>query len=239
METFAKKLASSEERCTSLSDKDYLRLWKALFYSMWMADKPSYQQNLAKRLGDIWLDIHKVSSEAGLLYVRTFWETMTREWPGIDRHRLDKYYFMVRRFLLAGFECMKHEDWDLECIRAYNKVLSELPLNPTRGDVPDALRIYFLENFSKVFMHMEASDLSAEVSQELLRPYVELAAHSVTKPVLSMAETLFKSLLEDNVCDSLNVQSVGKLALSLGEVEDCTTLNRKVLYAASQLLLKA
>lgn len=54
-----------------------------------MADRPSYQQNLATRLGDILLDLHRVDSQAALLYARTFWETICREWSGIDRLRLD------------------------------------------------------------------------------------------------------------------------------------------------------
>lgn len=29
------------------------------------------------------------------LFLQTFWQTMNREWPGIDRLRLDKFY-MVR-----------------------------------------------------------------------------------------------------------------------------------------------
>lgn len=30
------------------------------------------------------------------LFLQTFWQTMNREWAGIDRLRLDKFY-MVRR----------------------------------------------------------------------------------------------------------------------------------------------
>lgn len=201
-----------------------------------MADKPSYQQNLAKRLGDIWLDIHRINSEAGLLYVSTFWETICREWSGIDRLRLDKYYFLLRRFMLAGFECMREGRWEVDSICAYNKILVKYPLNPTRGDVPDALRIYFLENFANIFVHIEGEGLSVEASRELLRPYVELAGESLKKSILDAAEAMFKELAQQEMKNKLDVKAIGKLALSLGEVEECTLENRKLLYSANQLL---
>lgn len=89
-------------RCMDLTDKEYLCLWKALFYciyraiiillmwwllGMWMADKVKYQQNLAQQLGDIWIDLHKVSPAAGLTYAAAFWQTICREWTKIDRLR--------------------------------------------------------------------------------------------------------------------------------------------------------
>lgn len=76
-----------EAHCTELGHAEYLKLWKALFYCMWMADKPSNQQGLATRLGDMWLNLHRVAPEAGLAYARAFWETICREWTGIDRLR--------------------------------------------------------------------------------------------------------------------------------------------------------
>lgn len=37
--------------------------------------------------------IHVVNSlEAQYLFIQTFWQTMNREWQGIDKLQLDKYY---------------------------------------------------------------------------------------------------------------------------------------------------
>lgn len=67
---------------------------------MWMADKPLYQQklsdNLAALVPIVWIDNR-------ILFQSTFWETMGREWTGIDILRTDKFYLLMRRFCAAAF----------------------------------------------------------------------------------------------------------------------------------------
>lgn len=229
-----------EGRCEDLEAGEYLRLWKALFYCLWMADKPSYQQNLAVRLGDIWLDLHQRSPAAGIRYARAFWETICREWAGIDRHRLDKYYFLVRRFYLAGFETVfSHQRCDSQQIRAIGKVLMEWPLNPTRGDVPDALRIYLVENLVVIFraaaLSKHAGPLAGDDVQEMFRPFVELVAQNEKKPVMAAFGCMYKELPVE-LSNTVDVREIGRLCLSRGEVKEVPTKNRQLLYAASQLL---
>lgn len=50
-----------------------------------MSDKPLVQQALATELADILLKIPDPSSS--LLFLKGFWQTIVREWPGIDRLR--------------------------------------------------------------------------------------------------------------------------------------------------------
>lgn len=60
---------------------------------MWVQDEPLLQEELANIISQL---IHVVnSSEAQHLFIQTFWQTVNREWQGIDKLRLDKYY-MVR-----------------------------------------------------------------------------------------------------------------------------------------------
>jgi uncharacterized protein YdaU (DUF1376 family) len=57
----------------------------ALEEGYWMSDKPLVQQALATELADILLKIPDPSSS--LLFLKGFWQTMVREWHGIDRLR--------------------------------------------------------------------------------------------------------------------------------------------------------
>ena len=50
-----------------------------------MSDKPLVQQALASELAEILLTIESTASS--LAFLRGFWETMVREWIGIDRLR--------------------------------------------------------------------------------------------------------------------------------------------------------
>lgn len=36
-------------------------------------------------------------------YIKCFWDTMVREWRGIDRYRLDKYCLLIRKMMDQTF----------------------------------------------------------------------------------------------------------------------------------------
>lgn len=36
-------------------------------------------------------------------YIKCFWDTMVREWCGIDRYRLDKYCLLIRKMMDQTF----------------------------------------------------------------------------------------------------------------------------------------
>lgn len=66
-----------------------MRLWKGLFYYMWMSDKPLIQEELAESLSKI---VHCLKTkEVVLLYTECVLRTLGVEWFGIDQYRLDKF----------------------------------------------------------------------------------------------------------------------------------------------------
>ena len=82
-----------------LDDVSTLRIWKALFFCMWMSDKPLVQEETAHTLAAL-VRLVPASQRPG--WCQAFFETMVREWMTIDRHRLDKFCFLIgtsrRRF---------------------------------------------------------------------------------------------------------------------------------------------
>jgi ribosomal RNA-processing protein 1 len=88
------KIFLASRRGPSTTELDFLKLWKGLFYCMWMSDKTPIQQELATELAQL---VH-IFADATLvaLWLRTFHLTMRREWHMIDKYRLDKYYSLMR-----------------------------------------------------------------------------------------------------------------------------------------------
>ncbi|EEB08312.1 nucleolar protein Nop52 family protein [Schizosaccharomyces japonicus yFS275] len=122
---------------------DFLKLWKGLFYCMWMADKPRYQQQLAQELADL---TPFLRPENRLLFLQTFWETMGREWVGLDALRIDKFYSLMRRFANAGFKNVKVEGEQKgldEALAEYNQMLIEGPFDSENLSYPAGV-IYHL-----------------------------------------------------------------------------------------------
>lgn len=55
------------------------------YKGFWMSDKPLIQQALASELAEMLLTISNPAYS--LAFLSGFWETITREWNGIDRLR--------------------------------------------------------------------------------------------------------------------------------------------------------
>lgn len=86
-----------------------LKLWKGLFYALWMCDRPLPQQQLCDELSHSLLAV--LPDPAVAPWLRGFWATMAREWTtGIDVLRMEKFLLLVRRVLGAGLAWMRSRE---------------------------------------------------------------------------------------------------------------------------------
>ncbi|KAH6631420.1 nucleolar protein,Nop52-domain-containing protein [Chaetomium tenue] len=95
---------SARQVASALTPLDVLKLWKGLFYALWMCDRAIPQQNLCAELADL---IYVLPREAVVPWMRGFWATMAREWTSIDVLRMEKFLLLVRRVVGAGFKWMR------------------------------------------------------------------------------------------------------------------------------------
>lgn len=78
-----------------------MRLWKGLFYCMWMSDKPLVQEELAEELGSL---VHCFpDAKVGLQFFRTFLDTMVAEFNKLDSWRMDKFMMVLDCFISLLF----------------------------------------------------------------------------------------------------------------------------------------
>lgn len=119
----------------SLSYDEFLKLWKGFFYCFWLSDKAEGQNSLAELISKL---VHNLSvenkdafseSSAGL-FLRSFWETMGREWPHLDRLRLNKYYNLMKHVLHQSFQiiaiCSETEEsvsWSADLVKGHTGIL--------------------------------------------------------------------------------------------------------------------
>lgn len=66
------------------------------------------QTALAGRLSEI---ITHVPDEVSQLYFKAFVKTMRREWFGIDRHRMDKFLMLIRKFYAQHLRYLQSKQW--------------------------------------------------------------------------------------------------------------------------------
>ena len=64
-------------------------------------------------------------------FLRSFWETMGREWSGLDRLRLNKYYNLIKQVLHKSFQMIaiisETEEgsvtWSSDLVKGHNSIL--------------------------------------------------------------------------------------------------------------------
>eukprot|EP00123_Amoebidium_parasiticum_P009505 comp19517_c0_seq1/m.22812 comp19517_c0_seq1/g.22812 ORF comp19517_c0_seq1/g.22812 comp19517_c0_seq1/m.22812 type:complete len:686 (-) comp19517_c0_seq1:114-2171(-) len=188
--TFGKKLAHADKatrdkgvkklkawlgRQANLSDLDNRKIWKGLFYCMWMSDKPLVQEELAENLSDLVLALP--SEDASLRFIRAFFDVMGKEWHGIDRLRLDKFYMLVRKFLNKVFALVAKLGWNTSNIDKLVGILAEGPLQPN-SEYPKGLLWYICEQYVPMLVPVVKDDDSflSDHLNLLLEPFCNLIA---------------------------------------------------------------
>jgi len=171
-----------------------------------MSDKALVQQALASELANILLSIDNNAASFGFL--EGFWRTIVREWEGIDRLRMDKYYMLIRRFVNASFRLLMRCDWDPSNFQTYNDILTKKggPMCPDDSRVPSSLRYHladiYLEELDKVLTwDPEAGDERPPRAplDTLIAPFLTLLArtpsnHTFERVMSAVLEPLIQSL---------------------------------------------
>ncbi|KAL8278830.1 hypothetical protein RQP46_008701 [Phenoliferia psychrophenolica] len=159
-----------------LAKGDMAKLWKGVFYCFWMSDKPLVQQALANDLALLTLAVRpKVKAgrptgrvarvKSALSYLQGFWDAIVREWSGLDRLRLDKFYLLIRRFVHAGFLLLKREEWDPTAITLYNALLTGPggPLHVIDPKIPTSVAYHISDLYIDELEKSLSSPLSSSI----------------------------------------------------------------------------
>lgn len=174
-----------------------------------MADKPKYQNELAERLASMARCLslefaEEQPAEEGavdlppaLLYLRAFWETMCREWRGIDRLRLNKYYYLMKQFLSIGFELVEKADFDRDFTCVYFGILQKFPLNVRDQKIPAALKIHTIENFVEGLRSLGVM-FDEGLSIIMLSPLFEALSSAEDKIILKSLDETFTKIIVDH-----------------------------------------
>ncbi|KAH6888526.1 nucleolar protein,Nop52-domain-containing protein [Thelonectria olida] len=128
----------------SLAESDAQKLWKGLFYALWMTDRPIPQQRLATDLADL---LFALQPPCAIPWLRAFWAVVDAQWTDIDVLRLEKFLLLVRRVFAAHVRLAKQSGYDAETVDAVLAVLAEFPFE-AEGDlrkVPVGIRLHALD----------------------------------------------------------------------------------------------
>jgi ribosomal RNA-processing protein 1 len=216
---FQQIFTNISSRTTPLTYAQCLQLWRGLFVALYMHDSKSMisVQNLTTSLADQFAVIAGRDAEEGTstdggpsqlgVFSEAFWETMAREWSGIDVHRMNKILLLIRLVTRSLFKiCLplaededgtggrpaSIRDTDEQCA-----IMERWPLSLRERKVPDGLRYHVLDIWVEELevaggqTNVELHEKYKSIEQKFMEPVKKLAKGGLTKPVRTRAkETL-------------------------------------------------
>mmetsp|Transcript_1180 Transcript_1180/g.2597 ORF Transcript_1180/g.2597 Transcript_1180/m.2597 type:complete len:511 (+) Transcript_1180:55-1587(+) len=169
-----KKYVSSNE---SFDDMEMLKLWKALYYCMWLSDKQPVQMELAQRLADLGKSF--ANQDMTLLYMRMFFRIMLREWFYLDAHRVNKFYSLLRMMIRRALAIAAEAQWEEGVTTAILDIFSQEVLTKT----PNGVRYQMSDVFLTELMNVTEGKVGTELFLTLLNPFLDCLTRRVEDKV--------------------------------------------------------
>ncbi|XP_060785023.1 reticulocyte-binding protein 1-like isoform X3 [Neoarius graeffei] len=176
------------------TSEDLLKIWKGLFYCLWMQDKPLLQEEISHRISGLIHSFH--TSDNQLLYFATFLQTVKREWNGIDRLRMDKFYQLVRFMFRQAFGVLKRREWESSVVNQFLEVFTEQILQNT-DRVPKGLIMHVLDLYMSELAQVGSAELTADQNLTFIDPFCKTMAKTKDHLLLiSISKNIFRTIVD-------------------------------------------
>lgn len=184
----------SEKETGGFSEVELLKIWKGLFYCLWMQDMPLLQEELSTKISALLHSFRTADSQ--LLYFKTFLQTMKREWNGIDRLRMDKFYQLVRFVFREMFEMLKRQDWKSSLVNEFLKLISEQLLQSS-SSAPSGLILHILDLYMTELAVIGSDTLTAEQNLTFIEPFCKTLAKTKDRVMLkAIGSNIFNTIVD-------------------------------------------
>nr|XP_055071317.1 ribosomal RNA processing protein 1 homolog B isoform X1 [Misgurnus anguillicaudatus] len=184
----------SEKEQGGFSEDELLKIWKGLFYCLWMQDLPLLQEELSTKISGLLHSFRTVDSQ--FLYFKTFLQTMKREWNGIDRLRMDKFYQCVRFVFREVFEMLKRQDWKPSVVNEFLELISGQLLQSS-SSAPSGLILHILDLYLNELALIGSATLTAEQNLTFIEPFCKAMAKTKDRVLLkAIGSNVFNTIVD-------------------------------------------
>eukprot|EP01036_Dinobryon_divergens_P022914 gene22914-31218_t len=201
-----KTLASVKRFIVRQEDSEYmgllemLKLWKALYYSLWLADSGNQADELAESIADLIIKLAK-KPDSLIMFFSCLLKTVLREWSLLDQHRINKFYFLLRRSInkilsvcieLLSEKSSKKLNEKKQLVSQLLAALQEEALS----HVPNGVRFHIADVFIPELVNVVRSSdgqlsLTTEIFMVLVAPFLQVLT---TSPDPVFRERVYKAV---------------------------------------------
>ncbi|XP_062257885.1 ribosomal RNA processing protein 1 homolog B-like isoform X3 [Platichthys flesus] len=184
----------SQKETDGFTDDELLKLWKGLFYCLWMQDKPLLQEDLSNQISNL---IHSFNHIDGQFsYLESFLLTFKREWTGIDRLRMDKFFQLVRLMFKQSFEMLKRKNWESSVVARFLELLTAQLLRGGSA-APSGLQFHILDLYMTELAAVGSSELTANQNLMFIEPFCKTAAKTKDRTLFrAICNSIFSSIID-------------------------------------------
>ena len=172
---------------------DFLKLWKGLFYGMWMSDKVQIQRELALALAKL---VHCFrESSLFLAWCESLFLTFQREWYRLDKYRIDKYYTLIRFAFNCMFEYMKRFNWDKTIISEFVNLLKRDVIQQRKAI---GFKFHVTDLYLEELCKVAGETIENDAFIQLINPFLFEFGNSTDKGwQRRIKSSLFDKMIED------------------------------------------
>ncbi|KAL4711339.1 hypothetical protein ACJJTC_019180 [Scirpophaga incertulas] len=184
-------------------EDDFTRVWKGLFYAMWMSDKPLIQEDLCESIAGI-LDLFPADKfRDALLMSKAGFKILATEWYGIDHHRMDKFLMLVRRWLRGSLRSLSRCEWRTKECRMYADMLSDddgilATKTPQYARNAGSMLLHVVDCFLEELAKVSSGDIAPNSVYELLVPMCRYVVAGESTPLCVSTRRLLTALLRQS-----------------------------------------
>ena len=195
---------------------------------MWMSDKPMIQEELAESMASM---IHVGKGADGVCFIEAFFATVTREWLGLDRLRLDKFYNLIRCVMVDSMRLLANHAWNEELVDSFcasmQQEVFDMGSNKARGVALNVID-YWLTDLVAA---------KCPIGNRMLEPILQMiAANPESVFRTRIREKIIQPLCEGSVELELDHERLGTRSFKLGASQKTSGKARKLLYHLSHEL---
>ncbi|XP_054643956.1 ribosomal RNA processing protein 1 homolog B-like [Dunckerocampus dactyliophorus] len=184
----------SQKATDGFTSEELLKLWKGLFYCLWMQDKPLLQEELSNSISGLIHNFHDLNGQ--FLYLECSLKTFKREWTGIDRLRMDKFFQFVRFMFRQSFEMLKRKNWDCSAVARFLELLATELLH-VGSNAPTGLQLHVLDLYLTELAVVGSAELTADQNLVFIEPFCKTAAKTKDRTLFSaICNSIFSTIID-------------------------------------------
>lgn len=227
-----------------------LKLWKALYYCMWLSDKQPIQAELAQSLTEL-TNVFS-TQQLSLLYIRMFFRILLREWFHLDQFRVNKFYTLTRLMFRKALSMAFEAGWQSDYASVILTIIDEEALQKK----PNGIRFHLADIFLPELMNVTNGKISTSDFMTVLKPFTDgllrlednsVYIDRVYKEVMNKfafdfaaenasSEMVIGDVQEKKVFAEVNTKVLQKLIFDTAADENTPNACRKKLYDLHKLL---